>query len=321
MNSDLYEIIKCELKNINVINNNINIISDSSFNSRKHIYNDSCEYITKYDGKYTIVLDNTSAWYWNKDIKIQIKNNNKDIINFSNDKIIKYKTLFSDNIISRVDLSENIVDLSENINNNYFIIANVSSICKLHIYLQKGDILKWKINVCGKNSIDYKTIFQIDYFEILKKNMNKIRSLKFEKNNYLKDLNEAYSKLNKYDKIKCNNIIKKQDSLKATIKYTKKNNQHLRYYNATLLKQINELILKNKTPIYNNNIKKRIKKRINKFDKLFSKTVFKNYITKITLQKTSILKKKINKLKNKIKKTKENDNKLRYMLDTLKIKL
>ena len=109
MNNFLKSTIGNEIINSSIMNNNIKLSNDISMNKGVHIYNTINNFICQYTGKLTIEFDNTNAWYWNKNIKLQLTVNDNIISNIKNEIELNNKNKY----ISLFHKNENIIFVKE----------------------------------------------------------------------------------------------------------------------------------------------------------------------------------------------------------------
>ena len=329
----------------NNINNSIKIINDISMNSGVHIYKSNNNYTSKYRGQLNFNFDNSNALFWNKDIKLNIKVNGFDIYEYLNFKNLnlnnKYNNIFLNN------------DCVVNVEEKSFIFNNISRECNLILFVKKYDYIEWSFEVLNNNSIDYNINFQIDYPYIIKLFSNQMIKMKNDfsllssTNQYVnKKLNNNENNKNNennqnngnngnngnnnenndndnYDKDKFNKVliesnIKSKKIKQLNIRLNKLNNDYLNKYldNKKLLLKIKEIKKKNDKNVF--------KKRIKNFDNEYYRiTELKKNNEKINNKNNIInkMKKTILKLKKKNNKYKENEKQLKFLLNTLKIKI
>jgi hypothetical protein len=141
-----------------------------------HVYKTKGEYVGDYQGDLFLKFNNETAWYWNKDIDIEIKfNSNRKIDIINNDGDANVLMEFEDNI-------------------NKIYIKNLKNNHNISFHVNDNENVEWKFNVKYNNSINFSMCFKYDYKNIL--------------NNVVDELNLTNIKIGKLQDINNENNIK-----------------------------------------------------------------------------------------------------------------
>ena len=140
-----------------------------------HVYKTEGKYKAEYRGYLTFSFNNETAWFWNKDIEVEL--------NLDSGR--------------EVELLENTeIEILEK---NKFLIKNLKYNANFTISLNNNEIVEWSFNVRDSNSIDFEMFFSHNYLGILDDvldELNLMNDSTVTKNFFIKDLEK---KLNDRD--------------------------------------------------------------------------------------------------------------------------
>jgi len=167
-----------------------------------HVYKTKGEYICDYQGDLFLKFNNETAWYWNKDIDIEIKlNSNRkiDINNYGDANIL--------------------MEFEDNINKIY--IKNLKNNHNISFHVNDNENVEWKFNVKYNNSINFSMCFKYDYKNILNNVIDELNLMNVQVNNKNCDINKLQD-INNENNIK---IVKlKKDINKLELELNDKQN-------------------------------------------------------------------------------------------------
>ena len=158
--------------NINVDNKSLEFIKNHNKNQIKladsesiHIKKGSGNYNCQYNCYFVIEFDNNTAWVWNKDIDLKVSIGSSDG---------SLKTLKLIDSLEKIDPKcRNAINLNEEsnvptMNKETIEIRGLRYNTKFIFFLEKDDTISYEFQVFNKNTIDYKTYYQINYLDLLK---------------------------------------------------------------------------------------------------------------------------------------------------------
>jgi hypothetical protein len=141
---------------------------------KNHVYSTEGEFHTDFQGDLILSFNNKNAWYYNKDIQLEL--------NVTNNRLVDVCKI-TDNSLSQITRIDN--------NENKFIIKDIKSSVDLKIRLEKNDTVGWSFKVLDNNSIDFNMSFSYDNLGVLNDvflELNELNNYKTSHELYISDL-------------------------------------------------------------------------------------------------------------------------------------
>ena len=137
-----------------------------------HVYKTEGKYKAEYQGYLTFSFNNETAWFWNKDIEVELNLDSKrEVEILGNDEI-------------------------ETLEKNKFLIKNLKYNANFTISLNNNEIVEWSFNVRDSNSIDFEMFFSHNYLGILDDVLDELNIMNdstLTKDFFIKDLEKKLS--------------------------------------------------------------------------------------------------------------------------------
>jgi len=164
-------------------------LSDKQAN---HVYKTEGKYKADYQGYLIFSFNNETAWYWNKDIEVEI--------NLDSERQVEFVSNSEDVVVERLEGSL-----------NKFLVKKLKYNADFTISVNNNEIVEWSFNVKDGNSIDFKMYFIYNYLSILDSfidKMNLMNDCNISKDFHITDMEKKLN--NKEINIKDNEHIVKE---------------------------------------------------------------------------------------------------------------
>ena len=162
-----------------------------------HVYKTKGVYIGDYQGDLFLKFNNETAWYWNKDIDVEIKVNSNRKIDIINEGDANISIEFVDNI-------------------NKIYIKNLKNNHNISFHINDDESIEWSFNVKYNNSINFSMCFNYDYKNILNNVIDELNLMKIQVSNKNCDIVKLQD-INNENNIKIVKLKKNIDKLQLEL--------------------------------------------------------------------------------------------------------